>query len=193
MPRSLPHSSLEPLVHHRLILDEDPGTASLMKRLQVARRRGYLTKSEMEAVCRWKSSRALPLVRSNTPYRIRRATAAALSTRSERRRIEALLTLRGVSFPMASAALTLIDPKRYGVIDIRVWQLLHQVGAVEGNRAGFQFTFAQWSQFLAVIRALASQLGVSARVIERTLFFVHERYQVGTLYRVASSKGASQS
>jgi hypothetical protein len=38
---------------------------------------------------------------------------------------------KGVSVPMASALLTLLDPKRYGVIDIRVWQLLHRMGTSE--------------------------------------------------------------
>jgi hypothetical protein len=39
---------------------------------------------------------------------------------------------------MASALLTLLDPKRYGVIDIRVWQLLHRMGtSEEGYRTPF--------------------------------------------------------
>ena len=81
-------------------------------------------------MCYWKSPRAIHYVRSNSPTSVRAATRKALTTRSERRRLEALVQLQGVSIPMASAILMLLDPKRYGVIDIRVWQLLHEVGAV---------------------------------------------------------------
>ena len=181
--RRLPYSSLEPLVRDHLSAEEDPGTAALILRLRPARRRGYLTRTEFEAACRWKSARASHLFRTNSPQRIRRATTAALSARDERQRLEALLTLQGVSVPMASAVLTLLDSERYGVIDIRVWQLLHEVGAVEGNRAGTGFTFAHWSRFLDVIRRLSTQFDVPARAIERTLFAVHQKYQEGLLYR----------
>ena len=179
----LPHTDLEPLVRDHLSEAEDPGTAALILRLRPARRRGYLTKTEFEAACRWKSARASHLFRTNTPRRIRRATTAALDTRDERMRLEALLTLDGVSVPMASALLTLLDPQRYGVIDIRVWQLLYAVGAVEGNRAGVGFTFKHWSHFLDIVRRLSTQFDVPARSIERTLFAVHQKYQEGLLYR----------
>jgi hypothetical protein len=179
----LPHQSLEALVRDHLLADEDPGTAALIRRLRAARRRGYLTKAEFEAACRWKSPRASHLFRANTPRRIRSATTAALGTRDERRRLEALLTLRGISVPMASAVLTLLDPARYGVIDIRVWQLLHAAGAVEGNRAGTGFTFAHWSRFLDVIRGLGARFKMPARAIERAIFAAHVKYQEGLLYR----------
>ena|SRR2546427_12023878 len=42
-----------------------------------------------------------------------------------------LVGLKGVRVPMASAILTLIDPRRYGVIDIRVWQLLYAIKSVQ--------------------------------------------------------------
>ena len=51
--------------------------------------------------------------------RPRLGTARAVP-QSERKRFEALLDLRGVSVSMASALLVLLNPKRYGVIDIRV-------------------------------------------------------------------------
>jgi hypothetical protein len=83
---------------------------------------------------------------------------------------------------MASALLMLIDPRRYGVIDIRVWQLLHKIGTVTKNEGGIGFNFDHWYQFLMVLRHFARKLGVKARDIERTLFFVHREYQTGRLY-----------
>lgn len=182
---------LERLLRERLIVEEDPGTADLIAGLRPARARGYLTKGEFERVCRWKSPRSIGLVRGNNHHRVRKATTTVLSTVDERKRFDALLALHGVSVPTASAILTMLEPKRYGVIDIRVWQLLHAMGAVEGNARGAGFTFDQWLRFLRVIRDLAAQLGVSARTVERTLFAAHREHQIGTLYRKAPTGSVS--
>lgn len=87
-----------------------------------------------------------------------------------------------MSIPMASAVLTLLDPRRYGVIDIRVWQLLHRRGYVSGSRTGVGLRVTHWLQFLAMVRRLSARLGVTARQVERALFEIHRRRQRGTLY-----------
>ena len=84
--------------------------------------------------------------------------------------------------PMASALLMLVDPQRYGVIDIRVWQLLHAIGAVTKKPAGIGFDFNNWYEFLMIVRQFAKKFNVKARDIERTLFCVHRVYQKGRLY-----------
>lgn len=178
---------LEPLIRRHLG-GEDEGTARLTRRLRAARIRGYLTRSELLAVCRWKSPRAIHHVRANTPRQVRAATRSALRARSEARRLEALLALRGVSVPMASAALTLVDPRRYGVIDIRVWQMLHARGVVDRNAAGVGLSRANWTQFLAVIRHFAGKLRVKARDVERALFDAHRARQKGRLYQTAAER-----
>ena len=188
MPVEPPDVALEPFLRTRLILEEDPGTERLIAALRPARARGYLTRSELVRVCRWKSPRSMGLVRRNSPYKIRRATEAALRTLDERERFDALLSLEGVSVPSASAVLTMFDPERYGVIDIRVWQLLHAMGAVEGNARGSGFTFEQWHRFLHVLRELASRLEVSARTVERSLFAAHREHHGGTLYRASNPR-----
>ena len=106
-----------------------------------------------------------------------------LATRDEGLRLDALLSLKGVSVPMASAILMFLDPKRYGVIDIRAWQLLYAERVVTDNAKGTKFTLEQWLQFLGILRRLASRLGVTARAVELTLFNVHKARQEGTLYR----------
>jgi hypothetical protein len=163
--------------------DEDASTARLVRELRPARRRGYLTRSELAKACSWKSPRAIRHVRRNSPAAVRAATAKALRSRSEPRRMAALLRLEGVSVPSASAVLMLLDPRRYGVIDIRVWQLLHRSGYVSGRGTGVGLTVAHWLQFLDVLRGFASRLGVSARRAELALFELHRRRQRGTLYK----------
>jgi hypothetical protein len=83
---------------------------------------------------------------------------------------------------VASAILTLIDPARYGVLDIRVWQLLFALAAVGRNPAGRGFTVADWLDYLSAIREQARRLRVSARAVELTLFEHHRAVQRGRLY-----------
>jgi len=90
---------------------------------------------------------------------------------------------------MASAVLMFLDPKRYGVIDIRAWQLLHAERAVSENAKGTKFTLKQWLQFLGILRRLSSRLGVTARAVELTLFNVHKARQEGTLYGKRDGRG----
>jgi hypothetical protein len=87
--------------------------------------------------------------------------------------------------PTASAILTLIEPKRYGVIDIRVWQLLHALGAVGACPAGRGFGPAHWEQFLRLLRGHARALGTTPRLVELTLFYYHRTVQTGRLYEAA--------
>lgn len=94
-----------------------------------------------------------------------------------------LRTLHGVSVPMASAILTLVDPSRYGVLDIRVWQLLFAMDSVSTNPRGVGFTFKNWHDYLRRLRDHAREMGVSARTVERTLFEYHRKVQQGKLYK----------
>jgi hypothetical protein len=178
----LPYKQLRTLLRDHPVLREDPDTAELIRELRQARRRGYLKPAELEKICRWKSARAIHHIKKNSAVRVRTATRRALATQSERRRLEVLMSLDGVSVAMASAILTLLDPRRYGVIDIRVWQLLCEMGAVTTNPSGVGFTFNHWHQFLMIVRQFANQFRVSARDIERSLFAAHQAYQKGTLY-----------
>ena len=190
--KKLPYKKVRVLLKHYLSTEEDTETAALIRELQQARARGYLTRNELEKASRWKSARAVRLIRNNSTARTRAATRRALATRSERLRLEALTTLDGVSVPMASAILMLLDPRRYGVLDIRVWQLLYAMGAVTKKPSGVGFDFNNWYQFLTIIRYFAKKLQVGARDIERSLFLVHRAYQAGTLYRAADVKSGTR-
>ena len=185
--RTLRYRKIEPLVRDYLSSDEWGATTAVILELRAARDRGYLTLTELEKVCRWKSPRALQYIKSNSALRVRSATKRALATRSERKRLETLLELRGVSVPMASALLMLLDPKRYGVIDIRVWQLLHAMGSVTKKPSGVGFSFANWYQFLMILRYLAKKFRVNARATSSAHCFLPTK-----TIRRASSMGNLQ-
>jgi hypothetical protein len=186
--KKIPHSKVGILLTHYLSTKEDAETAALIRELRQARVRRYLTRDDLEKVCRWKSARTIHLIKKNSIARIRTATRRAIATRSERRRLEGLTSLNGVSVPMASAILTLLYPRRYGVLDIRVWQLLYAIGAITKKPGGVGFDFSNWYQFLMIIRYFAKKLDVGARDIERSLFLAHRAYQSGTLYRAVRRK-----
>ena len=176
------YESLTGLLAHELVRDEEPETAKLMQSLRHVKHDKVLTKAQLLAICRWKSPRAIRLVESNHTADIERLTRAAFSSRSERKRIEYLTSLHGVGLPMASAILTLVNPKRYGVIDIRVWQLLFAIKSVRRKPTGLGLSFRDWYDYLCKLRYHARQLGVPVRMVEYTLFRYHQRLQQGRLY-----------
>jgi hypothetical protein len=180
--RRLSYRSLEALLARELIREEHGPTAALIHALRDVRRRGSFTRAEFRAMCRWKSPRARLQWEQNSSARVRAVSRAALATRDERARMKLLTSLRGVGVPMASAILTLLDPRRYGVLDIRAWQLLFAIRSVDANRRGQNFTIAQWLDFLAALRHHARRLGVRARTVEYTLFHCHRKFQRGLLY-----------
>jgi hypothetical protein len=120
----VPFKKLEPLLRKYLSKQEYPRTRKLIKKLSIVKKRGYLKKSELIETCKWKSHRVIHLIKSNHKDRIKNITREVFGTKSERKKLALLTSLSGVSVPMASSILMLTDPKRYGVIDIRAWQLL---------------------------------------------------------------------
>jgi hypothetical protein len=181
--KRLPYKSLRQLIGINLSTKEYPGVQKFIDKLSAAaRKRGYLTKPELVLVCRWKSARAIRQIERNGAETIKKVTKAAFGTRSEQKKLQLLTSLYGVSVPMASSILMLTNPERYGVIDIRVWQLLFNIGSVNKNPKGVHFDFKQWYRYLMIIRYFARMYKVGARDIERTLFRVHEKNQKGTLY-----------
>ena len=178
----VPYAGLETLLRHELASEEDRGTARLMTRLRHARRRGWFSRAEFLTMCRWKSPRAIRRCRRNSTAAVRRASRAVLATRSERARVTLLTGLHGVSVPTASAILTLLDPRRYGVLDIRAWQLLFGLGRVGRKPAGRGFAVSDWLDYLGELRCHARRLGTSARAVEYTLFLCHRKRQRGRLY-----------
>jgi hypothetical protein len=176
------HVTLEALLRRELVRAEDPATAALIRDLRPVRARGYFTRAEFLRMCRWKSPRARRLWSATPAARVRAVSRRVLAARSERRRMELLTSLPGVGVPIASAILTLLDPRRYGVLDIRAWQLLVALRVATGNPRGQGFTIGQWELYLAALRRQARRLNASARAVEYTLFQCHRALQRGRLY-----------
>jgi Family of unknown function (DUF6308) len=129
-----------------------------------ARERGHYTLEEFRKVCRWKTPRSAPLVARNSAEDVESSTAVALSeTSSERERIDALRSLRGVGWPTASVLLHLAYPDRYPILDKRV---VHALGA----RARSTYSFRFWDEFVSAWRQLAERAGVDGRTFDQALW-----------------------
>jgi len=164
------------------LAEEDASTADLVASLRRVKKAGEFGRAEFLAMCRWKSARSAPQCEANSARAVRLVSRRALGTRDERERLEVLCRLRGVGIPTASAILTLVDPRRYGVLDIRVWKLLFRIGAVRTNPGGAGFRTEHWLEYLAHLRSQARRLRVSVRQVEYSLFLRHQRTQRGPLY-----------
>jgi hypothetical protein len=182
-------TGLRELLHRELVEQDEPTTSALIKELRHIKRQKEFSRAEFLKMTRWKSPRSIRQCERNSPNAIRRVSRAVFRTRSERERLELLTQLHGVGIPTASAILTLCDPKRYGVIDIRVWQMLHTVGAVKNNPSGIGFAFNDWFHYLKKLRYHAQELRTSARLVEWTVFLAHKKFQNGTLYRKRRKPG----
>jgi thermostable 8-oxoguanine DNA glycosylase len=96
--------------------------------------------------------------------------------------MEALLTLKGVAVPTASALLAVFKPRAFGVIDIRAWQFLHAAGVVRKNKAGKGLSVRNWLEYLPVLRSVAADVGTSPRLVEIALYHAHKKLASGPLY-----------
>jgi len=178
------YSDIQSLLSACLVHDEYSDTAPLIASLSHVRATRYFTRSEFLCMCKWKEPRERRRQNwaSNTEDEVRTLSAQAFGAPDEARRILHLCRLRGVGIPVASAFLALTDPEGYGVIDIRVWQLLALYQEVDYDPDGRTLQVLHWLDYLDKIRLWAGEQKVSVRTIERTLFQHHRDIQTERLY-----------
>lgn len=126
--------------------------------------RGYFTRPEFLIMCRLKTSRSKPRVERNSEDYIQEVTRIALTTQSERLKIEVLTLLEGVSWPTASLLLHYGCFNRYPILDFRALESL----GVEAAKVQYNFDF--WWKYVQFCRSLAAQAGVSMRTLDRALW-----------------------
>lgn len=177
------YSNIEGLLKENLDSTEHIPTKKLMNSLKGVRKKGHLTKEEFVKICMWKSPRPKKQYLKNSEEDIMAISKKGFATNLEKEKITLLTRLKGVSIPTASAILTIVDPKNYGVIDIRVWQLLYLYGSVKVKPTGTNFDFQNWYNYLMQLRYYARKFNVTVRDIERTLFYHHREIQEGPLYK----------
>lgn len=115
-------------------------------------------------MCRWKTPRSKPRVAENTEEFVNEVTQTALSTTSEKLRIEVLTLLSGVSWPTSSVLLHYGYDNLYPILDFRaLWSLSIDVPPP-------YYDFPYWWEYTIYCRNLASVAGVTMRVLDRVLW-----------------------
>ena len=180
---------IKELIKKRLITKEDRKTQKLIAELKTVLGRGYFTKKEFLKMGMWKSPRPKNLYLSNSEEEIIKISRKVFSTNYEKRKIDLLTRLKGIRIPAASAILMLTNPQNYGVIDIRVWQVMYRYGSVKVKPTGTNFSFNNWFYYLMKLRYFAKMFDVTVRDIERTIFYYHFEIQEGKLYERPSYVG----
>ena len=172
--RDFPTAGDDPVLHG---IPAYRATAGLdAAQLAEIRQRRWLSASELASIYAWKEggrSRHLRDILGNAKDDtdlVQELTREAMAHTDEYKRIAVLDRLQGVGIAIASAILTVIDPQAYGIIDRRVWRLLHEYGEVDHDPAGENLTLESWLDYLPKLRHWATELGASAREVERRLF-----------------------
>jgi hypothetical protein len=88
----------------------DPSDSFIEKdRAPAARRQGYLTREQFLRIAEWKSARSRHRCERNDAEYVKEVTRAALGSKNERFKIQALRLLEGVEWPTASVILHFCD------------------------------------------------------------------------------------
>ena len=135
----------------------------LMHLIPEVLQRGYLTKDELQKVAYWKAPRSAGHAGENDEAYVTEVTRFALSTESERARIQSLTLLDGVSWPTASVLLHLFHGDPYPILDFRaLWSLHLEVP----SHYGFEF----WWPYVEFCREVATTVGVDMRILDRAVW-----------------------
>lgn len=148
----------------RLIHEHSDTTEQLIaEQLPIAVARGHLLMEELINVAKWKwkGGRVEKLCRLNQVNHLKETTQVSFSTTNERLRIGSLMTLHGVSWPMASVILHFGFPDRYPILDVRVMR------TVGGSKA---YNFNNWISYTELCQNTAKRYNLSMRQLDKALW-----------------------
>lgn len=134
------------------------------------RKNRYLNKEIFMKICLWKSQRPKKYYERNQEDAIEEVTRFSLATKNELVRVKSLMTLDGVSFPVASTILHFAFPDQYAIMDFRViWSL--------GWEQPQRYTFEFWKRYCNTLVAIAQEIGVSVRTLDKALWTYSKEHQ----------------
>jgi hypothetical protein len=126
-------------------------------------RQGEHKRANLLKIFEWKTrGRGRSRLERNTDDEIADALALAIKAKTDRAALAVLRGLDGIEIPVASAALTAIDPERFTIIDFRA---LEALGIRQAN-----ITIDFYLAYLSHCRRLAHENKVSLRMLDRALW-----------------------
>lgn len=117
---------------------------------------------DFHEICRWKSDRPGPMIRSNDDEDVFEAVRLALDAKTPRCAIAVLDGLTGVGPRMGSAILTALRPDDYAMIDVRALAALGVGRSVD--------YLALYPHYLEKCRELHSESGMNLRSVDHALW-----------------------
>lgn len=139
------------------------------------RRRGFLLKTELEVIGKWRSNRAQGYLRDSTPKMIEAVSGLAFSdVIHPMLRERVLCIIEGVAEQIASAVLTVWDPDCYTLLHARsveALEMLDRLGdlgsiGVAPRRFG---GLPRYEDYLQVFGTAADRFDVDLRTLDRAL------------------------
>jgi len=153
---------------------DDPQADAMIERIGArVGRRGYLTRDEFLAVCRWKSPRSQALCALNDSITVRAVTTVALEPATpDRYKLPSLLQLSGVGWPTASVILHFFDARPFPILDYRaLWSV--------SQAAPLRYSDDLWRKYTLFTRGLAAKIGCNMRTLDRALWQYSKEKQPG--------------
>ena len=136
---------------------------NLINKKSTIQKRGYLTKENLEEICKWKSPRSAGNMQSNSEEYINEITSLSFKSQDERTRIEVLTVLDGVGWPTASVILHLFHKQKYPLLDFRaLWSINTEVPNT--------YNFIFWWEYVQYTRLLSKKYDIDMRSIDRALW-----------------------
>lgn len=125
--------------------------------------RGFMTKPEFPALCKWKTQRSKSRCARNPDNVIEEATRLAISAQSEGLRIGIPKLLQGVDWATASVILHFCHAERYPILDKRAFW-------TAGIDKMPHITSGIWHDYVQFCRALSVRIEMSMRDLDRGLW-----------------------
>ncbi len=143
------------------------------------RNQGHLTLQQASELVKWKTARQWSNFRKrNRNEDVERLTATAARCTDERPEFpeeaaRILNELNAVSYPTASTFLTALNPKRFGILDVRTWRALHRLTGSSTFDKGRRTLFKpeEFRRYTLLLRRWsAREQGVFPRLIDKALW-----------------------
>ena len=141
------------------------GENEIIALVEPVRNRGYLRRSELNTVGKWKSRRSAGKIETNEECFVKEVTRYALSTTFDKAAIESLTILDGVGEATASVILHFFHKKYYPILDFRA---LWSASLIKGKK--YNYSYALWSKYVEFCRKMAKEAGVCMRDLDRALW-----------------------
>ena len=157
---------------HSLLGDDDPRFPRAGDEI---RARGYTRRPELYEIARWKSPRRANLVNENPDLVVHEVTEVAITLMdcTPGYAVNVLTVLKGIGIPTASAVLAVVDPKNFGIIDIRAWRTLSQWCPNHFHwKDSSSFSAKDYLCYLKAIRELAEASKLSCREVDMALWHI---------------------